>query len=576
MIKARISAANPNANLGSYAETYKAFNWEDVAKEFSWYQSGKVNIIHEAIDRWAYDPNKQNQTAIIFEKAGRVTNFTYKDLQQKSCQWANFLAAHGYKTGDRLFIFTPSCEETYLAMLGCCRLGVIFCHLFVSTSFDELALRLANANPRGLMTHPDLVERIPPEVRDSVRHIFLTEGPLPKLLANEKIIEGLPDQMPKTFETRWLDPMTPLYMNYTSGSTGPPKGIVHVHNDMRGILISARYVLDLRDDTILWTDADPAWVTGTVYGVFAPLLCGATSLIQGDAFSASNWYWTLEKHRVSAVYTTPKNLMRLKAAGENLPTRYDLSQLRHMTTVGAPLVPDLLYWAKQNLKLCPHDTYWMTETGMICVANYPSMDIKPGSMGKPLPGIEAAVLDEKGQRLPPMSMGELALKVGWPAMMNDLWQDKERYQIYFRFTGWFLTGDIVIKDEDGYYYHQGRNDDLIKAGGDRVIGPFEIEQVLCGHPVVDEAAVISKGTEPGEGISYLKAFITVNKSFTPSVRLNHEINAFVKANMASDIMIKEITFLNELPKTRSGKLLRRVLRAKELGLPGGDALQMKD
>jgi acetyl-CoA synthetase len=175
-----------------------------------------------------------------------------------------------------------------------------------------------------------------------------------------------------------------------------------------------------------------------------------------------------------------------------------------------------------------------------------------------------------------MSMGELALKVGWPAMMYDLWRDKERYQTYFRVKDWFLTGDIVIKDEDGYYYHQGRNDDLIKAGGDRVIGPFEIEQVLCGHPAVHEAAVISKGSEPGEGISYLKAFITVNPSYTPSLRLNHEINAFVKANMLPDVMIKELTFLSELPKTRSGKLLRRVLRAKELGLPGGDTLKMND
>ncbi|UCE52911.1 MAG: AMP-binding protein [Desulfobacterales bacterium] len=576
MIKARIQAANPNANLKSYTETYKRFNWDEVAKEFTWCQSGKVNIIHEAIDRWAEDSKKQNQKAIIFEKGAELINYTYRDLRKKSCQWANFLSEYGYKTGDRLFIFAPSCPEAYLAMLGACRLGVIFCHLFSSTSFNELALRLANAKPRGILTHPDLVERIPPEAKESVRHIFLTEGPSPGLFPDEIVIEGLPEQMPKTCDPIWLDPKARLYMNYTSGSTGPPKGIVHAHNDMLGILISARYVLDLKDDTMLWVDADPAWVTGTVYGVFGPLLCGATSLVQGDEFSASNWYWTLEKHGVSVCYTTPKTLMKLKAAGDNLPTRYDLSRLRHLATVGAPLVPDLFYWVRQNLNLSPHDTYWMTETGMISLSNYPSMDIKPGSMGKPFPGIEAAVLDEKGQPLPPLSMGELAFKIGWPAMMSDLWQDSERYQSYFRVKGWFLTGDIVIKDDQGYYYHQGRNDDLMKIGGDRVIGPFEIEQVLCGHPAVDEAAVISKGTEPGEGVSYLKAFITVNQNYTPSVRLNHEIKAFVKANMASDVIVKEVTFLNELPKTRSGKLLRRVLRAKELGLPGGDALKMQE
>jgi acetyl-CoA synthetase len=576
MIKATIPAANPDANLKSYIDTYKTFQWEDVAKEFSWHQSGKLNIIHEAVDRWAQDPAKRNQIAIIFEKDNELTRFSYGDLQEKSNQWANLFADYGYKTGDRLFIFTPSCPEAYLAMLGACRLGVIFCHLFSSTGFDELTLRIANANPRGILTHPDLLERIPPEATEFVEHIFLTQGPLPKLFPKEIIVEDLPEQMPKTFDTIWLEPTSPLYMNYTSGSTGPPKGIVHVHYDMVGILISSRYVLDLREDTILWADADPAWVTGTVYGVFGPLLCGATSLIQGNEFSASNWYWTLEKHRVSVCYTTPKNLMRLKAAGDNLPGRYDFSHLRHILTVGAPLVPDIFYWVKEHFNLSLHDTYWMTETGMICIANYPSMDIKPGSMGKPVPGLEAAVLDENGETLPPLSMGELALKVGWPAMMSDLWEDHERYQSYFRFKGWFLTGDIVIKDDDGYFYHQGRNDDLIKIGGDRVIGPFEIELVLCAHPAVNEAAVISKGTEPGEGISYLKAFITVNPNYTPSIRLNHEIKAFIRANLASDVIVKEIMFLNELPKTRNGKLLRRVLRARELGIPGGDALKMMD
>ena len=576
MIKAKIPAANPNANLKSYKDTRQTFQWEHAAEEFTWHHSGKLNIIHEAVDRWAQNPAKRDQPAIIFEKGNQLVTYTYGELQEKSSQWANFLSAHGYQTGDRLFIFTPSCLEAYLAMLGACRLGVIFCHLFSSTGFDELALRLTNAKPRGILTHPDLLERLPPEAKAFIEHVFLTKGPPPNLFPMEIVIEDAPDQMPKTFEPVWLAPTAPLYMNYTSGSTGPPKGIVHVHKDMQGILISARYVLDLQEDTILWADADPAWVTGTVYGVFGPLLCGATSLIQGDAFSAANWYWTLEKHRVAVCYTTPKNLLQLKAAGDNLPTRYDLSRLRHILTVGAPLTPDLFYWVKQNLKLSPHDTYWMTETGIIAIANFPSMDIKPGSMGKPLPGMEAAVMDEYGKPLPPMSTGELALKAGWPGMMSNLWQENERYQLYFRFKGWFLTGDIVIRDDDGYYYHQGRNDDLIKVGGDRVIGPFEIEQVLCQHPAVIEAAVISKGTEPGAGVSYLKAFITIHPKYTPSVRLNHEIKAFVTANMAPDVVIKEIMFLNELPKTRSGKLLRRILRARELGLPGGDALKMKE
>jgi acetyl-CoA synthetase len=317
-------------------------------------------------------------------------------------------------------------------------------------------------------------------------------------------------------------------------------------------------------------------VTGLVYGVLAPWLCAATALVQGDPFDPANWYWTLEKHEVSVCYTTPRTLTRLKEAGGNLAGRYDLSHLRHMASVGAPLVPDIFYWTREHLRCPPHDTYWMTETGMICLANFPSMDIKPGSMGRPVPGVHAAILDENGDPMPALSLGELALKPGWPAMMAGLWRDDNRYQVYFNPQGWFLTGDIAIMDDEGYFYHQGRNDDLIKAGGHKVIGPYEIEQVLCAHPAVAEAAVISRGAEPDEGVSRLKAFITIHKGFTPSVRLNHEIKTFVRASLSPDIIVKEITFLDRLPKTRSGKLLRRVLRAGELGLPAGETANMED
>ncbi len=576
MIKARIKAENPEANLRSYAETYKAFSWSEVEKEFSWHQSGKINIVHEAIDRWAEKPEKQKQRALIFEKGGEVKNFSYLDLKEKSCQWANLLVQHGYKTSDRLFIFLPPCPEIYFAMLACGRLGVLFCTLFSSLNFDELEVRLESAEPSGILTHPDLVERIPLDNMKGVKHIFLTEGPLPGLFPGEVLVENLPEQMPKEFEPRWLSTRMPLYLNYTSGATGTPKGVVHTHHDMLGILTSARYVLDIHEDTILWTEARPAWVTGTVYGAFAPWLCGATTLIQGDSFSASNWYRILEKHEVSVWYTTPTTIRGLIEAGADLPGRYDFSNLRHIATVGEPLGPDLFYWVKQNLKHSPHDTWWMTETGIICLANFPSMDIKPGSMGKPVPGIEAAIVDEQGETLPTLSMGELALKVGWPGLMSGLWRDEERYQEYFRLKGWFLTGDMAMKDEEGYYYHQGRNDDLLKVKGDTVIGPYEVEHVLHMHPAVSEAAVISKGGDPGTGKSFVKAFITVNKNFSPSTRLNHEINAFVKANLSSDIILREIAFLDNIPKTRSGKVLRRVLRAAELGLPGGDTLNLKE
>jgi acetyl-CoA synthetase len=571
MIKARVKAENPQANLKMYFETCSNFSWSDFEKEFSRGEAGKINIAAEAVDRWADDPAKQNIPALVFEKAGKVQSFSYLELKERSCRWAGLLSVHGFNPGDRLLLFLPPCPEIYFIMVACARLGVIFSTLYTTHNFEELQWRIRNAEPRGIVAHPDLTERLSPEAMEGVKYLFLVEtttaGPDPGEVAAEPLLEA----MPKEFNNRWLPPETPLYLLYTSGSTGPPKGVVHAHQDMAGYLMTGRYVLDLNEASVLWTDGDPAWVLGTVYGAFAPWICGATSVIQRDPFSASTWYRTLERHRVSVWYTTPMILRRLMEAGDDLPGRYDFSHLRHIATVGENLPPDIFYWARQNLKHSPHDNWWMTETGMICIANFPSQQIKPGSMGRPVPGIEAAVIDTEGKPLPILSLGELALKAGWPSMMRSIWRDDERYSAYFR-DGWFVTGDMVIKDEDGYFYHQGRNDDLIKAGQE-FIGPYEIEQVLTQHPAVAEAAVISKMTETGVT---LKAFVTIDKGFTPSARLNYEIKAFVKTNLHYLVPLTEIVLVEELPKTQSGKLLRRVLRARELGLPVGDTSKLRE
>jgi len=406
-----------------------------------------------------------------------------------------------------------------------------------------------------------------------VEHVFLTSGPPPGIFPGEILVGEMPDMMDTDFPTRWLSRDTPLYLLFTSGSTGPPKGVVHAHYDMVGHLMTARYVLDIKEADVLWTDSVPAWVTGAVYGAFAPWLCGATSVVQAGPFAASTWYRTLERHKVTVWYISPGTMRHLQEAGEDLVHRYDLSHLRHIAVVGEALIPELIYWFKKNLKLTPHDNWWMTETGMICIANFPSMDIKPGSMGKPVPGIEAAVIDENGNPLPSLSTGELALRPGWPSLMTDIWQDSKRYQEYFRLEGWFLTGDVVIQDEQGYFYHQGRTDDLIKVGV-KLIGPYEIERALCRHPAVSEAAVISRGTQTGR--PFLKAFVTIKAGFTPSRGLNQEIKAFLKANLSAEISIAEIAFLQEIPKTRSGKLLRRALRTQEMGLPIGDPSKIED
>lgn len=576
MIKARVPAENTRANLGSYEKTRQTFSWAEEEKRFGIAHAERINIAAEAVDRWADDPETRDHTALIFDQGGEVRTFSYASLQETSRRWANLFHSYGLQPGERLFVFLPRCPETYLAMVGCARLGVIFCNLFATSTYEEMEVRIRNARPAAILTHPDLTEHIPADAMQGVRWVFLTRGPLPGFLPNEVLVEDRPQRMPPEFETRLLPRRSPLYLNYTSGSTGTPKGIVHAHWDLLGMAVTARYVLDLEPGTLLWTEADPAWVTGTVYGAFAPWLCGASLLVQGDPFSASNLYRALEKHRVEVWYTTPTTIRHLMEEGEDLPGRYDLSSLRHVATVGEPLVPDLFYWARKNLEHSLHDTWWMTETGITCLANYPSMDIKPGSMGKPVPGLEVTVLDEEGEPAPPMTMGELAIRLEWPGLMCALWGDQERYEQYFRVPGWFLTGDMALMDEEGYYYHQGRTDDLIKVGGVKMIGPYEIEHVLYMHPAVAEAAVISKGGDPGSGKSSVKAFIVLNPSYTPSSRLNHKIRAFLRANLSQEIVVKEISFIDSIPKTRSGKVLRRVLRAKELGLPGGRPLNLQD
>ncbi|MDQ1240662.1 MAG: acetyl-CoA synthetase, partial [Thermodesulfobacteriota bacterium] len=397
MIKTVIPAQNTNPDVESYGFFARTFSWKDLEKEFTWQQTGNVNIAHEAIDKWAANRDVRDRTALVFEKAGAAREYSFLEIRETSSRWANLLTEHGFFLGDRLFIFLPPCADIYFIMVACARLGVIFSPLYANLSTDELEARIRNARPKGIITHPNIADVLPQRAVASLEHVFFLEPPLLGNFPGEKLVgESLASYPAKTI-TRWLKPASPLYLVYTSGSHGPPKGVVHAHQDMLGHLATARYVLNLRAGDRLWTDADPGWVTGTVYGAFAPWLCGAVSVIQADDFSASTWYRTLERHRVSSWYTTPRTLSRLQVAGDDLPGRYDLSSLRHIASVGEHLSPELIFWAKQVVGRPPHDTWWMSETGMICVANFPFMNIKPGSMGRAFPGVEATVLDETGE-----------------------------------------------------------------------------------------------------------------------------------------------------------------------------------
>lgn len=572
MCATRINPENPNANLKSYYKTYQSFSWDEFEKELEGYDPSRLNIVNYAIDRWARDEATMHKRALVFEKAGSITNFSYLQLSQESCRWANMLVGLGLKPGDRTIILLPRSPEIYVAMLACARAGIVFANVYPSYGFEELEWMLTNAEARAIITNGEIMERLSKDGLGSVERLCVLDEELPGIFKREVLIQDLLADCPDHFENRLLSCESPLYFLYTSGSTGPPKGVVHAHGDMLGHLMTGRYVLDISQDSSVWTNADPAWVTGTVYGAFAPWLCGATSISQGDPFSASTWYRTLERHKVSVWYTTPSILRKLKEAGDDLPGRYDFSNLRHIATVGDSLAPELYFWVRKVLKHVPHDTWWMTETGMICVANFPSEQTRPGSFGKPVPGVEAAVVDSKGNKLPILTIGELALKPKWPAMMKAIWNDETRYAEYFR-NGWFLTGDMVIRDENGYYSHQGRKDDLIKVG-QKMIGPYEIEATLRLHPAVAEAAAISKLGAGGK--PEVKVFVTLNPGSSPSLRLNHHIGAFVKANLDSEMPLYEIQFMDELPKSLSGKLLRRVLRASELGLPSGDPTKLSE
>ncbi len=573
MIKARIPPEGSEAAVTALSELYRDFSWPELEREFTCAATGNLNIVQEAVDRWARSRDTRERTALVFERGNTVQEFSYQELREISSQWANMLIESGLGEGDRLFIFLPRCAEIYFALLACARIGAIFSPLYPELGFDDLDVYFANAKPKGVVTHPDLMARIPRNALAGLDCVWLVQGPASGIAAEEILIPERIADLPKKSIVQWVRGSAPLYLVYTSGATGPPKGIVHAHQDMLGLLMTGRHVLNLAEKSRLWTDADPGWVTGAIYGTFVPWLCGSTSIIQGDDFSPSTWYRTLERHQVEVWYTTPRKLALLKEAGDDLAARYDLSGLKHIATVGEALDPEVLYWTKQTLGHTPHETWWMAETGMICLANFSAMGIKPGSMGKPVPGIEAAVLDDNGQPLPPLVTGELALKLGWPSVMTSIWHDPPRYQQYFRSKGWFLTGDTVTRDEEDYYYHQGRNDDLLKLA-DKAVGPYDIEQVLSIHPAVREAVAITVGSPSGK--AGVKVFVTLAEGFTDEARLTHEFKAFLSATFPPEFPLTEVVILDQMPKSRSGRPLRRVLRAREQGLPSGDVSKLKE
>ncbi len=377
----------------------------------------------------------------------------------------------------------------------------------------------------------------------------------------------------KHFNIEWVGREDGLILHYTSGSTGKPKGVLHVHNAMIQHYQTAKWVLDLKEDDVYWCTADPGWVTGTSYGIFGPWLCGASNVIVGGRFNPEAWYKTIEDYGVTVWYSAPTAFRMLMGAGDELVKKFDLRSLRHILSVGEPLNPEVVRWGMKVFNRRIHDTWWMTETGAQLICNYPCMEIKPGSMGKPIPGVKAAIVDDQGNELPPYRMGNLAIKKGWPSMMRAIWNNPQKYESYFLPGDWYVSGDSAYMDEDGYFWFQGRIDDVIMTAGERV-GPFEVESKLVEHPAVAEAGVIGK-PDPVRG-EIIKAFVALREGYEPSEELKEDIRNFVKKGLAAHAAPREIEFRDKLPKTRSGKIMRRVLKAWELNLPTGDLSTMED
>ncbi|RIN91754.1 acetate--CoA ligase, partial [Mammaliicoccus sciuri] len=509
--------------------------------------------------------------ALHYKDSNRQDSYTFKELQIASNKAANVLKNEAnVQKGDRVFIFMPRTPELYFSLLGTLKIGAIVGPLFEAFMEKAVKDRLENSEAKVIITTNDLVGRIPKDELPNLEHIVVVDDEV----SDEYIdFNQSFEQASEEFDIEWLDREDGLILHYTSGSTGQPKGVLHVQEAMIVHYISGKYVLDFKEDDVYWCTADPGWVTGTSYGIFSPWLNGVTNCIVGGRFSPEGWYDFIQTYGVTIWYTAPTALRMLMGAGDDVVSKYDLSSLRHVLSVGEPLNPEVIKWAHNVFNHRVHDTWWMTETGGHMIVNYPSMDIRAGSMGKPLPGIEAAIVDDQGNELPPNRMGNLALKKGWPSMMRTIWNNQPKYDSYFINDEWYVSGDSAYKDEDGYYWFQGRVDDVIMTAGERV-GPFEVESKLVEHPAVAEAGVIGK-PDPVRG-EIIKAFIALRDGYEESDELKEEIRKFVKEGLAGHAAPREIEFKDKLPKTRSGKIMRRVLKAWELDLPAGDLSTLED
>ncbi len=575
-IEKDLAALRPAPHLLDYAAEHERFTWDEARRALTGLRGGALNIGFEAVDRHARGPRRDHAAFRFLARDAATQVVSYGELLRLTNRFANVLRGLGVGRGARVFVFAGRIPELYVAVLGGLRAGMVVSPLFSAFGPEPLATRLALGAADVLVTTDELYRRKGVGLRErlpTLAHVLLAaeDGPATAIPGTQDL-SALMAAASDEFDCVATRPDDPALLHFTSGTTGLPKGALHVHEAAVTHWATGKYALDLHADDVYWCTADPGWVTGTSYGIVAPLLHGVTSIVDREEFDAARWYAILAAERVNVWYTAPTAVRMLMKGGIGLARAHRYPALRFIASVGEPLNPEAVWWGLDAFGLPIHDNWWQTETGGIMIANTLAQAIKPGSMGRPLPGVRAAIVrrDEATQALSVVEAadveGELALATPWPSMFRAYLDQDERYRRCFE-GEWYLTGDLARRDADGYYWFVGRADDVIKSAG-HLIGPFEVESALMEHPAVAEAGVIGK-PDPTIG-EVVKAFVSLKQGYAWDERLQRELLGHARKRLGAAVAPKEIACLPALPRTRSGKIMRRLLKARELGLPEGD------
>jgi len=601
---ARRASEDLEAFWGAEAEELEWYRkWDKVldASEkpfFKWFKGAQTNIVHNALDRHQRTWRKNKLSLVWVGEKGEVRTYSYFALNRDVSKFANVLKAMGVKKGDRVTIYMPRIPEIVIAMLATAKLGAVHSVVYGGFSVDALQGRIEDSESKVVVTadggfmNGKIVE-LKKTVDDAVRRCPTVETVIVVHRTGHEVrMEPGRDywyhelmKLPLATgvcPTEVMESSDPLYILYTSGTTGKPKGVIHAHGGYQvGIYSTLKYVFDVKDEDRFWCAADPGWVTGHSYIVYGPLICGATTFIYEGAptYPYPNRWWSLvEKYGITILYTAPTAIRGLMRFGESWPNRHDLSTLRILGSVGEPINPEAWRWYHRVIGKgrCPvMDTWWQTETGMFMITPVPTVPLKPGSATKPFFGVEAEILDDAGKPVADGEEGFLVLKKPWPAMMTTIYKDPERYakQYWSKYPGKYMAGDSAKRDRDGYFWIIGRTDDVIKVSGYR-LGTAEIESALVSHPAIAEAAVIGLPHEVKGQAIY--AYCLLRQGFKPSPELEEEVKAHVAQHLGPIVRPEKVSFVDALPKTRSGKIMRRVLKARAQGLPEGDVSTLEE